>query len=122
MNILLDGFVCPSCFNTFDINKGEIKGDAFTYDEAHNELYCNCCGLVVKDSSLTPIKVLEYFKTRDKLYKSNKTSENSPKDEVMDSYEFILLVKQRRKQLEKIAEEKLAEYKTKKKKKRRKKK
>ena len=97
MNILLDGFVCPSCFNTFDKTKGETINDAFTYDERHQELYCNNCYLVVKDPSITTLGQLEYLTNRNDFYMSTNRYKNKKvkNDEVIDAEnDFVLSIRE----------------------------
>ena len=96
MNILLDGFVCPSCLNTFDKTKGETINDAFTYDERHQELYCNKCSLVVQDPSITTLEQLNYLTSRNEFYKSTDIYKNKKnKDEVIDAkVDFVLAIQE----------------------------
>lgn len=94
MNILLSGFVCPSCFNTFDRNKGETVDDAFTYDEHRQELFCKRCGLVVKDPSITTIATFEYLVYRDDAFKkTNLYTKIKDEKKFIDSYELALNIR-----------------------------
>ena len=97
MNILLDGFICPNCFNTFDNGKGETIQDAFTYDERHQELYCNNCGVVVQDPSITTIEQWEYLTIRNDFYKSTNIYKNkqAKKEELINAeIDFVSTIRE----------------------------
>lgn len=89
MNIVLDGFVCPNCFNTVDYSKGEIMSDAFSFDFRRHELYCNKCGLVVKDQSITTLEILDYLVVRDTKFKTTDMSKTIYKNQFIDAYDII---------------------------------
>lgn len=109
MNILLSGFVCPGCFNTFNRNKGELIQDAFTYDEHRRELFCNHCGLVVKDPSLTTIATLEYLVERDYIFKkTNLFKEIKEEKQYIDSYDIALKLRAKKEAEEKAKAEERA--------------
>ena len=94
MNILLDGFVCPSCFNTFDRGKGETINNAFTYDRHRGETYCNNCGLVVKDNTITTISILQYLAIRDKAFKTTDLYKQIKKEKrFVDAYDIALMIR-----------------------------
>lgn len=91
MNIVLDGFVCPNCFNTFNRSKDETINNAFTFDRRRGETYCNRCGLVVFDSSITSIAILQYLAIRDRTFKQTKLyKELKIEKRFVDTYEIIL--------------------------------
>lgn len=58
MNFLINNEKCPNC--NCNAN-GNPYSDYFTYDDAHDELYCNKCGLIVRTNELPTIDDLEYI-------------------------------------------------------------
>jgi len=95
MNILLKGFVCPSCFNTFNETKGETINDAFTYDERHQELCCNNCGIIVQDPSITTLEQLYYLADRNEFYKSINAYKNKSKNKLITTeIDFVSTIRQ----------------------------
>ena len=57
LNILIDNNKCPNCDN--EIGNGALA-DYFTLDKHHDEMYCNKCGLVVRNNELPTIADLEF--------------------------------------------------------------
>lgn len=109
MNILLDGFVCPNCFNTYDRNKGEELNHAFTFDRYKGETYCNKCGLVVRDASIPTLEVLRYLSIRDRAFKKTDLYEVIKKEKrFVDSYEYIMMVRTTKLAIEKAEAEERA--------------
>lgn len=93
MNILLDGFVCPNCFNKIDNeNNGDVN-KAFTYDNAKDELYCNKCGMVLKDSTIPTLKTLEYLAIRTTEFESTELYKTIPKNKFIDAYDLSKYLK-----------------------------
>lgn len=109
MNILLSGFVCPGCFNTFDRENGETIEDAFTHDKHRQELYCNRCGLVVRDPSITTFDTLEYLVERDYIFKTTDMfKEIKEEKKYIDSFELALKIRAREEAEERAKEEERA--------------
>lgn len=91
MNIILNGFVCPNCFNKIHTDKNEVLKDAFTYDNSRQELYCNKCGLVVRDPSIPTLNNLEYLSIRDSEFKSTELYDRIAKEKkFIDAYDFTI--------------------------------
>lgn len=61
INLLLKGFVCPNCNNTYDNDSGIYLSDSFTHDLSKCEYICNKCGMVVKSQDIPTINDLEYL-------------------------------------------------------------
>lgn len=109
MNILLEDFVCPNCFNTFDRSKGESMNSAFTSDRHKGETFCNKCGLVVKDSSITTLAILEFLSMQDKVFKTTDLYQQI-KDEsrFTDAYDVALMFRAMEEEEKKAIEEEKA--------------
>ena len=89
MNIILDGFICPNCFNKIDINEGEVISDCFTYDYGRQELYCNKCGLVLRDPTIPTMDTLDYLSKVFSEFKSTEIYEEAFKRKpFVDAYEI----------------------------------
>ena len=58
MDYFIEDDKCPYCNNK--VTNAPVS-DFFTYDSFHAELYCNKCGLIVKDNQLPTMEYLDYL-------------------------------------------------------------